>query len=365
MRTAGQGITKTGIGLKPKDLVGIPWRVAFALQADGWYLRSDIIWAKLNPMPESVTDRPTKSHEYIFLLAKAERYYWDQEAVREEHKLESRLRATRGWNGNMQRDYVHGQQSHMADYHGKTVEEAMALPGRTIRTSDWWNNSLDAVIKQQEAWLAHLKAVRDDGGMLMDADGDPLALMVNTSPLSLPHYAAFPTALVEPMIKAGTSQYGCCSAMKTKLKLREEVQVQCGKPWTRVMEREGKPSGRSDDTVYTGRAYTSPQSQVWGSKRNLGGDGTGATTTGWRPGCTCNADIRSAVVLDPFSGAGTTLLVANRLGRDGIGIELNPDYARMSEKRIAEDAGPMFDMVTVETPEQLEIPLCQNHILNE
>jgi DNA modification methylase len=72
-------------GLKPKDLVGIPWRVAFALQADGWYLRSDIIWSKPNPMPESVTDRPTKSHEYLFLLTKSARYYFDADAVREAH----------------------------------------------------------------------------------------------------------------------------------------------------------------------------------------------------------------------------------------------------------------------------------------
>ena len=73
----------TGSGLKNKDLIGIPWRVAFALQADGWYLRSDIIWHKPNPMPESVTDRPTKSHEYIFLLTKSARYYYDLEAIRE------------------------------------------------------------------------------------------------------------------------------------------------------------------------------------------------------------------------------------------------------------------------------------------
>ena len=70
-------------GLKPKDLVGVPWRVAFALQADGWYLRSDIIWHKPNSMPESVTDRPTKAHEYIFLLAKSRRYYYDAEAIKE------------------------------------------------------------------------------------------------------------------------------------------------------------------------------------------------------------------------------------------------------------------------------------------
>ena len=79
-----RGVARIGTaGLKAKDLVGIPWRVAFALQADGWYLRSDIIWAKPNPMPESVTDRPTKAHEYVFLLSKGERYFYDAEAIRE------------------------------------------------------------------------------------------------------------------------------------------------------------------------------------------------------------------------------------------------------------------------------------------
>lgn len=80
--TMGPGMDRCG-GLKPKDLVGIPWRVAFALQADGWYLRQDIIWSKPNPMPESVTDRCTKAHEYIFLLAKSQRYYFDAEAIKE------------------------------------------------------------------------------------------------------------------------------------------------------------------------------------------------------------------------------------------------------------------------------------------
>ena len=87
---AGYGNEREGVfkrggeGLKTKDLIGIPWRLAFALQADGWYLRSDIIWAKPNPMPESVTDRPTKSHEYLFLLTKSPRYYYDHEAIKEE-----------------------------------------------------------------------------------------------------------------------------------------------------------------------------------------------------------------------------------------------------------------------------------------
>src|SRR5690554_2162246 len=79
-------------GLKPKDLVGIPWRVAFALQADGWYLRRDIIWHKPNAMPESVKDRPTAAHEYIFLLSKSPRYYYDADAIREPHTLNDRVK---------------------------------------------------------------------------------------------------------------------------------------------------------------------------------------------------------------------------------------------------------------------------------
>lgn len=103
-------------GLKPKDLVGIPWRVAFALQAAGWWLRSDIIWSKPNPMPESITDRPTRSHEYLFLFAKSERYWYDADAIREPHQVDSNRRFARmrnpghkydvsatghGWNGDL------------------------------------------------------------------------------------------------------------------------------------------------------------------------------------------------------------------------------------------------------------------------
>jgi site-specific DNA-methyltransferase (adenine-specific) len=88
----GVRMSLTSGGMKEKDLVGIPWRVAFALQADGWYLRSDIIWSKPNPMPESVTDRPTKAHEYVFLLSKSPRYFFDQEAVREPHSPDGRTK---------------------------------------------------------------------------------------------------------------------------------------------------------------------------------------------------------------------------------------------------------------------------------
>ena len=164
-------------GLKPKDLVGIPWRVTFALQADGWWLSSDIIWSKPNPMPESVTDRPTKAHEYLlFLLAKSERYFYDAAAIAED--------ATNRISGNTRNKYV---------------------------------------------WT------------------------IASEPFPDAHFAVFPQALVEPCILAGS-----------------------------------KP-----------------------------GD----------------------LVLDPFSGSGTVGVVALRLGRRFLGVELNPEYAAMARRRIA---GPLF-----------------------
>lgn len=264
---------KAAPGLKPKDLVGIPWRLAFALQADGWYLRSDIIWAKGcsfgpyvgNPMPESVTDRPTKSHEYLFLLTKRERYYWDQEAVREAAANApgggfgpSRPRGTlRNDVGNARGDYS---------------------SGRNLR--DVWT--------------------------------------IPTESTAEAHFATMPCALVEPCIKAGTSERGCCPG--------------CLAPWRRVVERKGSES----------KAVGKSQ-----AKRDVGlatafsgyADGSSAptfTTLGWVPTCKCDAgDPQPCVVLDPFFGAGTVGLVSERLGRSYIGIELNPEYAEIARRRIA------------------------------
>lgn len=98
-RGSHTGSVKNTPGLKPKDLIGIPWKVAFALQADGWYLRQDIIWSKPNPMPESVKDRCTKSHEYIFMLSKSEKYYYDQESIKEPASFSTEERKNRSHNG--------------------------------------------------------------------------------------------------------------------------------------------------------------------------------------------------------------------------------------------------------------------------
>lgn len=140
-------------GLKPKELCGIPWRVAFALQADGWYLRSDIIWAKPNPMPESVTDRPTKAHEYIFLLSKGQRYYYDADAVKESA-------AQNRWGGHAPVDADNSK----GDYRGLNRERDMMPEYRNRRT----------------VWT------------------------VPTAPFKGAHFATFPPKLIEPCILAGS-----------------------------------------------------------------------------------------------------------------------------------------------------------------
>jgi DNA modification methylase len=225
------GVDRIGVpGLKAKDLVGIPWRLAFALQANGWWLRADCIWHKPNPMPESVRDRPTKSHEYIFLLAKSERYFWDQNAVRED------------------------------------------LPnGRNMRS----------------VWT------------------------ITPKPFRGAHFATFPPALVERCIKAGTSERGACP--------------RCGKAWERVVEHSPMILRRSERTHSMGRTRSSgtmlepPRSK----------------TLGFRQSCTCPAAPPvPQVVLDPFIGSGTVAAVAKSLGRDCIGIDLNPKYLAMARARI-------------------------------
>jgi DNA modification methylase len=172
--------TKGGNGLKPKDLLGIPWRVAFALQADGWYLRSDIIWHKPNPMPESVTDRPTKSHEYLFLLSKNARYYYDAEAVKEAGtgtEYDRTKRAAGRMNGSRYLTEGTGQEA---------AGDTFGVGSETRNRRDVWT--------------------------------------IATSPYSGAHFATFPPALVEPCILAGTSERGQCP--------------RCGMPWGRVVEYE-------------------------------------------------------------------------------------------------------------------------------
>lgn len=192
-------------GLRPKNLIGIPWRVAFALQADGWYLRQDIIWHKPNPMPESVRDRCTKAHEYIFLLAKSERYFYDAEAVKEPFADERK-----GNPGKYSPHYQIGSDRNDGNQIGAG--------------GDWNSDGSKTGRNRRSVWT------------------------VTPKPFKGAHFAVFPPDLIEPCILAGC------------------------------------PSG--------------------------------------------------GVVLDPFTGSGTTGMVAVKHGRRFVGSELNPEYADMARGRV-------------------------------
>jgi DNA modification methylase len=283
-RQYNSGMRPGGGNLKPKDLVGIPWRVAFALQADGWWLRSDIIWHKPNCMPESVTDRPTKAHEYVFLLSKSARYFYDADAVKENNANPSR------------RDYTPGR--------GRQISKDFRRSSGDNHRGLW---SCDVAGRNKRTvWT------------------------IATHPFPGAHFATFPPALIEPMIKAGTSERGCCP--------------RCGAPWERVVEkishfteRPGHPVRYGNTKAMSAKGFGMPSIKP-----------PSITTAGWQPTCACDAgDPVPCTILDLFGGAGTVGLVAEKLGLDTILIELNPNYAEMARRRILDECGQMFTEIEI------------------
>lgn len=286
-------VNRKGEGLKPKDLVGIPWMVAFALRADGWYLRQDIIWHKPNPMPESVKDRPTKAHEYIFLLSKNQKYFYDAEAVKEP-LAESTLKDKRNSTGR------HTQGKEYSKYYDD------ASPEKTKPDMPSWYRAKSFVNpatgrNRRSVWT------------------------ISTQPYPEAHFATFPPKLIEPCILAGTSPRAC------------EI---CGAPWERVIEKTNNP-----DLSHKGSRFD--------SGKTAGRDGGDRTqkgirylnqAAGWQPTCTCkNEGTGRCIVLDPFAGSGTTLWVAEHYGRDSIGIELSPEYCELINKRMSNRQMTLFE----------------------
>jgi DNA modification methylase len=245
-------------------------------------LASGVLTHNSNPMPESCRDRPTNAHEHVFLFAKRPRYYFDQEAVRE------------GVTGN-------------AHAHGSGVGVKGAPFGQGVKNNDSFAPSIRNATTDDLPTSRNLRNV----------------WTIPTQAVKFKHYATFPEKLVEPCIKAGTSQEGVC--------------VECGAPWERVVEVESMctqedrmRAQRSEDSIHElskhfadDRGHTGKHMPP--AKR---------TETGWRPTCGCDAGTKPALVLDPFMGSGTVARVCERLGREWLGFDLDERNREMCEKRL-------------------------------
>lgn len=353
-------------GLKPKDLCMVPARVAIALQADGWYLRSQIPWIKRNPLPESVTDRPGTAVEYVYLFSKSERYFYDRHNVTILASVNTRARVTQAVAQEAREDSK--QETYRQQTLGgrksreRTPNEilrsmaASEFPGRKVRgdhrrrrngvgakaASDDRGNRQNAsfVAAASQQIVGNRNRRNSDWfmesfqGLIGDSDGNPMAFIVNPSPTKILHFAAYPPKLVEPIIKCATSDGGCCS--------------ECGAPRERVIE-DGKPDedwkkacGADSNGEYNGqnqKLYTEHQAQPASDvkERILRGMST-KKTTGWKSTCQCSAKTVPCRVLDPFSGTATTLAVATKLTRESTGCEINPQYLKDSDIRDAQGA---------------------------
>lgn len=311
--------------LKPKDLCMIPARVAIALQEDGWWLRSDVVWNKPNGMPEAVKDRPVRAHEFIFLLTKSERYFYDSDATREPAKAPEDSQPediARAFNRKRATTIDPRQDSIVAPpqlvTNGNKVRK-VAHQGEGSRTNTHLGYSFP--------WAGTTALKRD-------------VWTVTSKPFKGAHFATFPPDLIEPCIKAGTSAHGACSV--------------CGAPWQRQVEKEFIPQPDVSEAHGVRGAGTQKPLDASNGLQGYPRGTSLVKTLGWAPSCKCElAAVVPCIVLDPFGGAGTTGLVADRLGRDAVLLELNPEYAAMTKARLQADGGMMTKVESVERMEAI------------
>ena len=342
-------------GMKAKDLMGIPWMLAFALREAGWYLRQDIIWHKPNPMPESVTDRCTKSHEYIFLLSKSQQYYFDHVAIKEQGVTPA---GTKGAKGSVERQNQFGVNARPPEY-----------------------KIYDGMRNKRDVWS------------------------VNVRPYKGAHFATYPTALIEPCIKAGSPEKICvkCNTpykrqtkIERNLTLEEVEQIRNNiietnkekKPYAiidkefrnQVIEYRNLPNhdelreylqfnrhlaeltideietafGTQAPHHWFEKGGSYPDKEDWIKLKQMllldNKYDKQMTEIFYKSGlkcdnnyldeglvkqCKCDTnETKSGIVFDPFMGSGTTAQVAKQLGRQYLGCELNPEYEKLQQERI-------------------------------
>lgn len=318
-------------GLKPKDLCLAPYRVAMALQRDGWYLRAEIIWFKRNSMPESVTDRPTRAHEAFFLFSKQESYFYDAEAIREAlaHKTQSRLdELGHTYQGkgrpDLPRQYANGSMAAWSlNPAGRNARDVW-VSGEWVACPKCHGVGLDVTTAPDDAeaalaWAASAPACETCAGLgevYLEYERDYDVFRLSTKPYRGAHFAVMPPDMVERAIRAGTSEKGVCSS--------------CGAPWRRVLETTREPrKGGGASPKHAGLHGSEESSILVSNTLSI------KRTVGWEPSCVCADNTpRPAVILDPFGGSGTVAAVAARLRRDSIMIDLDERNRALWTERI-------------------------------
>ena len=324
--------------LKPKDLMMMPARVAMALQADGWWLRSEVVWHKPNPMPESCRDRPTSAHEKLFLLSKSGKslfwthptrpgtrehpepdYYWRHKDTKEERGY-----CPDGWVKNTKdfpwarlnrwvgHDYFYDAEAVRTEFSGET--KALSFETMDFKRRDKYRGHDRVHEGFRDKWDGMTKGEQQANGANLRN-----VWKVATKAYSGAHFATFPEKLIEPCILAGTSEKGVCG--------------ECGAQWVREVKKtlvKDSPNRISPPVRQNG------DRDDQGNNRARDGHLPGSTmkieTVGWQPTCDCGRPARPAVVLDPFAGSGTTVAVADRFSRIGIGCDIA--YQELARKRI-------------------------------
>jgi DNA modification methylase len=292
---SGIGRERRDTGAADGNALLVPFRVASALQADGWTLRAMLPWVKLASMPESVQSRPSMAHEYVlFLTKRPSGYFYDADAVRVGNSAAT-VQRFGNESARKRPDFMGGVGTSQSSADGSGQTCGVNPAGRSYRSSDTWRAGA------REA-AAQLLAAADGTAIgLLTNDDAPAALVVNPKGSGIQHFAMWPTRLVAPMIMAGTPEAGSCSV--------------CGSPWARVVERTATRAAQ--------KTWNGADQQA--SKEHA------------------DAPARPAIVLDPFVGAGTTIGIAEALGREAIGCELYQANADLLPARTAIVRAEMVD----------------------
>lgn len=310
--------------LKPKDLCGIPWMVAFALRDDGWYLRQDIIWSKPNPMPESVSDRCTKAHEYIFLLTKSKKYFYDAEAIKKPAKellnkyawnraIDGSINDSRKGTGDEIRKAKQKEYKNLPDGQAN-IRKARNYQRGHIKPHQGFNNEWDQMTKEEQTSVgANKRSVWE----------------IATRPFTDAHFATFPEEIPNQCIKAGCPEYVC---------------AECGTPYTPLHSKTLIPTAKAGKKFIVDERNHNADKNDQGANREKDGHKQGhiyeSTLIGYEKKCKCawHPPV-GGVVLDMFAGTNKTGITAKKLNRNYVAFEINPEYEPIYKKRTHNELG--------------------------